>query len=197
MQVPEHDMPILASDAASMMRKRINKNSKPYTQAVMILNNKLVDRWKTEMLDKISDSNGQILSRNVWKTWLLFQEGVGTEKYMELKEQGVIRHVDENVLEFWKDFFENRSVEEMHSYGSGNVSFGWTIIQNELRMKSAEEKWDKIFSTSSDPHDWYKLSFKYSDLTQGKELPFWNEEILADVQEKVATVLMVQVEPTS
>lgn len=197
MASPEHDMPILASDAASMLRKRVNKNDKPYTQAVVRLNNKLVDEWKETLLDKISDSQGRVSSRKVWQTWILFQEGKGTAKFMELKEQGIIRHVEDEVLEYWKDFFQNKSVEEMHSYGSGNVSFGWTVIQNALRMRSAEEKWEKIFSRSEDPHDWYKLSFKYPGLIEGKDLPFWDADIYEDVHQKVATVLMVQVDPSN
>lgn len=194
--LPEHDVPILTSDAASMMRRKVNKNDKPYTQSVVRLNNQLVDEWKESLLDKISDSQGKILSVKVWQTWVLFQEGKGTERYMELREKGVIRHVENEVLDFWKDFFENKSVEEMHFYGTGNVSFGWTIIQNELRMMSAEEKWEKIFCKSGDPYDWYKLSFKHQELF-GNNLPFWTPEIYEDIHQKVATVLMVQVDPTN
>ena len=133
---------------------------------------------------------------NVWG-WQLYNEGIGVQKYVELRDKNMIPKVPKEVLEFWKEFFEKSSVEEMHQYGSGVISFGWGIIQNEIKIWYADEKWENFFSHFKDPLEWEKNRHKQSSLLDGKILPFWNEDILKDIQHKVVAVLMNQVQPQS
>lgn len=192
-RIDYYNQPIGVNDAASMLRSRVSSNERPYTQAVLKLNNKLVDEWKASVLDKISDRRGTIPSGRVWSSWQVFFEGKGISKYRELKDQEMIFTPTEEQVAFWKEFFENLSVEEMHAYGVGSVAFGWRVIEEHFRMWSADLKWENIYSKSEDPLDWEKLSYGHSNLMNGKMFPFWEEDQLNEIKQKVFTVLSVQV----
>ena len=195
-EVEFHDAPIKTTDAASMLRKAIRKNERPYTATVIRLNNKLVDEWKKTLLDRLADTRGMVRTIKVWQSWGIFYEGKNVKKVMDLRDKGVLPITNEKVVEFWVKFFDEAPIEEMHEYGHGTISFGWLILQNHIRLWCAEEKWNKIYSKSEDPYDWYEESFKHSDLVHGKILPFWDMEKLKEIETKVATILHVQVEPS-
>lgn len=193
-----YDQPISLRDASSMLRKRVRPNDKPYTQTTTKLNNRMVDDWAKNVLKPLADTRGTIPSGRVWGSWQLYYEGKGIEKYAKLREQGVLPRVEKEVLDFWIEFFETLSVEEMHDYGVGAVSSGWSIICNETRMHFADEKWEKLYSQSEDPLYWEKEHFKYKDLIDGIPHPFgWNREKFGEITEKVMTVLANQVTPTN
>nr|QBK86529.1 MAG: uncharacterized protein LCMAC102_03240 [Marseillevirus LCMAC102] len=200
MSAKQHDdyynAPISTGDAAAMLRRQPQQNERPYTSTTTKLNNRQVDEWKKNVLDKTAN-RGSIPSGRVWNSWQLYNEGNGVKKYIELRDKGMIPQISLGVLEFWKDFFKKSSVEEMHQYGSGVISFGWSIIQNEIKIWYANEKWDNLFSKFENPLEWEKNQHKFSSLLNGKILPFWTEEILKDIQHKVAAVLMNQVQPQS
>jgi len=190
----EYNQQLTIRDATSMFRRQLNKNERPYTATIIKLNNALVDEWEKKILNRIS-SNGTVLAGRVYQSWQLFTEGKAVQKIKNMLDNNLFNRPTEGVLEWWKNLFETSSIEVLHSYGSATIAFGWTIIQNELRLRSAEEKWEKIFSKSDDPYDWEELRFKHQDLINGRIYPFWNEEILKEIQEKISTILHVQAEP--
>lgn len=190
-----YNTPMLASDAAAMLRRKVQRNDRPYVADTTKLNNRKVDSWKKSVLDEISGPKGLVPSGRVWPSWQLYDEGLGVLKYQELKAKGLIPAVDPEVLEYWKDFFENLTVEEMHSYGSGVVSFGWGLIQNYLKMWYADQKYEALFSKFETPLEWERNHHPHKLLLEGRILPFWNEEMIKDIQQKVAAVLMNQVRP--
>ena len=190
-----YNAPMLTSDAASMLRRRAQRNDRPYIAETTKLNNRRVDDWKKNVLDKISDHRGMVLSGRVWHSWQLYDEGKNHLKYQELKSKGAIPKISPEVLEFWKDFFENLTVEEMHSYGSGTVSYGWGIIQNYFKMWYADQKYEKLFSQYSTPLEWERNYHPHKALLSGEILPFWDEETIKDIHHKVAAILINQVEP--
>lgn len=192
-----HDAPITTSDAASMLRRRVRKNERPYTATVIKMNNRLVDEWKKTLLDKLADHKGNVRTLIVWKSWGVFSEGKAVQKVIELRDQGVLPRTDSVAIDYWIKFFEKSTIEELHNYGHGTVSFGWLLLQNEIRLWCADQKWEKIYSKSDEPYDWYQESFKHPDLVQGKVLPFWDMDKLKEIEERMATVLHVQVEPTN
>ncbi len=187
--------PMLTSDAASMLRRRAQKNDRPYIAKTTKLNNRKVDDWKKNVLDKISDNRGMVLSGRVWHSWELYNEGKSVLKYRELKTKGVIPEISPDILEFWKDFFENLTVEEMHSYGSGAVSYGWGIIQTYNKMWYADQKYEKLFSQYSTPLEWERNYHRYKPLLFGEISPLWDEETRKDIYQKVGAVLINQVKP--
>lgn len=189
-----YNAPISVGDAVSMLMTVVDKNMKPYTSKVVQANNDLVNRWKKEMVIPLSDSKCTISSGAVVGMWTLFLEGITIKRYIEMKERGMIPTVEPHILEYWKDFFETMSVEDMHSHGTGLVSYGFTVIQNYFKMWYAEQKWERFYSKyPDDPVAWYKNYKSNKALITGKELPFWDEETMKDVNERVGTVLSVQV----
>lgn len=191
-----YNMPISTSDAAAMLRRRVAKNEKPYTQEVVKQNNRRVDAWKKNVLDKIADHRGFVPSGRVWGSWQLYDEGMSVREYRTLKAQGMIPEVSSEVLAYWREFFETMTPEEMTGYGSGTISTGWTILNSYIKMWYADQKYECVFSKSDDPLVWEKEYHKHTDLLQGKTLPFgWTEEQLKDIQEKVLSVLTNTVKP--
>lgn len=187
--------PISTGDASAMLRRRVQKNDRPYIAETTTLNNRMVDDWKTSVLDQIADSRGTVPSGRVWESWRLYNEGKGILKYHDLKEKGMILETLPEVLEFWKDFFEHLNVDEMHAYGSGTVSYGWGIIQNYFAMWYSDQKYEALFGKFDTPLEWEQNHHNHTALLTGEVLPFWTEEILKDIQQKIAAVLLNDVKP--
>lgn len=190
-----YNMPMSTSDAAAMLRRKVQRNDRPYVADTTKLNNRKIDTWKKTVLDKIADHRGSVPSGRVWPSWQLYDEGIGVVKYQEMKTQGVVPEISEKVLAFWKEFFEELTAEEMHEYGSGTISFGWGIIQNYFKMWYADQKYEVLFGKFETPLEWERNHHAHKPLLHGEVLPFWNEEILKDVQQKIGAVLMNQVQP--
>jgi len=198
MQNSEQDLdyfrsPISIDDACSMLRKRVQKNDRPYVTETNKLNNRKVDDWKKTVLQKICNDKGMMPSGKVAKSWELYEEGKVIEKYMEIRKKGMIPDYPKEVIDFWKVFFETLSIEEMHEYGSGVISTGWIILQSYIKSWFAEEKWNRLFSHSSDPLWWEQHHHEHSAYLDGKILPFWDLEQLKDITQKVGVILGNQV----
>jgi hypothetical protein len=188
-----YNAPISIEDAASMFRKKIQKNDRPYVSETTKLNNDKIEDWKETVLQKICSETGTIPAGRILKCWELYSEGKVIEKFMETKKMGMMLEYPDNVVEYWKEFFENLTIGEMHTYGPGVISTGWHIIQSYIKMWFAEEKWSRLFSHSSDPLYWEKNYRPHTMYLDGSVLPFWNPEMFKDIAEKVATVLGNQV----
>jgi hypothetical protein len=189
-----YNSPISIGDAVSMFTTEIQKNARPYTRAVIEANNKLVNRWKKEMVVPLADDKCTLPSGALVGMWTLFLEGVTIKSYIEMRNKGMMPDIEPEVLEYWKEFFETMSVEDMHAYGTGLVSYGFTLIQNHFKRWYAEQKWERFYSKyPDDPVAWYNNYKEHKALITGKETPFWDEETTKDVNERVATVLQVQV----
>lgn len=190
------NMPMLVSDASSTLRRKVNSYDREYVKITTKLNNRLVDDWEDKVLRNIADDKGQVPSGRVWNSWQLFLEGHEIKQYQKLKEEGKIVDCPEEILDYWKDFFENKTPEEMHSYGTGAVSHGWGIIQNYFKTWFADKKWELLYSKfPDDPLAWEKNYYKHSDIIFGKVLPFWTEDQLKDIHFKVGSVLFNTVKP--
>ena len=191
-----YNAPILVGDAASMLRRHVQKNDRPYVSDTTKLNNRLVDQWKKDVLVRMADHRGMLPSGRVWQSWQLFDEGRSIKKFIELKEQGMLPDPPAEVIEFWKEFFETLTVSEMHEYGSGTISAGWSILQTHITRWFADKKWELLFSKKPDDPLWWEKNYhSHTAYLNGEVLPFWNGEELKDVQQKVSAVLMNQVQP--
>ena len=143
-----YDSPISTEDAASMLRRKVQLNDRPYVSTTTKLNNQKVDNWKSSVLNKISNHKGCVPSGRIWQSWVLFDEGNSVKKYIKLRDEGLIPRISKDILEFWKDFFEKLTVDEMHNYGAGTVSAGWTLIKTYIQTWFIEQKYEKLFSKS-------------------------------------------------
>lgn len=191
----EYLTPILVSDATSMLKKNISRNERPLTRTVQELNNKKIDNWKTQVLDKLSDENGRVPSGKVWDYWSTYDEGLEILSYYNLYEKGSITEFPEEVVDYWLDAFENLEVEELYELGTGAVMYGWSVIDLTIKLWLAKKKYDVLYSKSDDPLYWEKHKNEFSDIVDGKQLPFWNHDILKDVTQKIGVILQNSVRP--
>jgi len=186
--------PISVTDASSMLRATPQKNELPYTVRVIKMNNKLVDEWEKKILRKIEDRRGTVPSGKVWPSWQLFKEGKEMIKYSEVSD--MIPRASKEQLEFWITFFENSTIEELYEIGIGALGFGWSVIEDEIRLWNADKKWEELFSQTEDPLEWEKKSPSHQALLRGDLFPFWDKKKLQTIGEKVGTIFNLQITPT-
>lgn len=187
-----YDAPIKISDAASMLRKTIPKNEKPYTTKAIKFNNKLVDEWEKNLSATVVA--GSVPASRVYESWTTFLEGRHLAHFQKLKELGMISEPTEEQLSFWKDLFENLTIQELQEYGPLNISIGWNMIDSHIRNWLCDRKWEEFYSKNDDFAWREKNFFSASDILRGKRLPFWTFEELRDIREKVMTVLTTVVD---
>lgn len=191
-----YDSPIKINDAANILLRRIGKNERPYVATNLKLNNELVEEWKNKVLKNIADSRGAVPSGRVWGSWELFIEGKNSRKFVQLINDGYILPFPEEVVGYWRKLFETASIEELHSFGAGSISYGWNLLTTHTKMWFAREKYEKIFSKSDDPLDWERSHHKHKELLHGEVHPFgWTKEVFSEIQDKVKSILMNQVYP--
>lgn len=191
-----YNTPILVEDACSMLRRKISKNEKPYTVEIIKYNNDLVNEWKRVILENVCHPDGKIASGKIPNMWITFEEGKTIGKYMDLKKEGLLQEYPMKTVLFWRDFFENLSVTEMREYGWGIVANGWKYLNSYVLDYFIIKKWETLYSKSEDPLYWEKNSFLVSDFSKGKPHPFWDEELLKDIQQKVDTIISNPVKPS-
>ena len=184
-----YNAPIAIDDVAGMYRRKVQRNDRPYIAETTKLNNRTVDDWKKNVLQKICDGEGKVPANRVEKSFRLYEEGKNIEQYMEMKKKGMVPVYSDEVIEFWKDFFENLTVGELHAHGSGVVATGWLLIQEYTKVWFAEQKWERLFSKSRDPLWWEENYHSHTDYLDGKIHPLWTNEKMDDIFQKVAAVL--------
>lgn len=187
-----YNLPISVDDAASMLRVLIPKNEKPYTTEVMRMNNRMVERWKTELLDRLQNTSGKIPSGIVWNSWMIFNDGLETRKLLS-QGDNIIRPSEEEV-EKWRNLFENSTITELYELGRSVLVYGWELIKTDIRLWVSQEKYNRLFYDDN-VYEWYQRSKSQQDLINGKCLPYWSPEILTDVSDKITTILHLIVQP--
>lgn len=185
---------ISTSDAASMLRKKIAPNTKPYTESVIKCNNKLVDQWKSEVLDKIA-THGCVDASIVVDSWIHFYEGMSLTQLNQLITQGHLAVPKLEQVEYWRALFQKSTVEQLHALGSGTIAMGWLTCENYGKYWYAQEKWKRIYSQSESPLIWEKERTKHRSLIRGEEFSLWDKETEEDVRQKVSTILRTPVAP--
>ena len=188
------NLPMSTSDAAGMLRVNVQRNGREYDNAVIRLNNKIVDDWKEKVLDRMS-SNRKVAAGVVWPSFCNYLEGLTCIRLMEMVKAGLIPEIPEKTLEFWKQLFETSSIQDLHNYGSGTISTGWGIVTSYIKLWYAKQKYDELFSKDEDPLYWEKNRHKHSALMNGEIMPFWDKETFKDISDKVRTILQIQVQP--
>lgn len=195
---PDHDpndTPILIDDLLNMLVIKISPNERPYTASVYTKNNEHLQEWRVRVLEKICDERQRISSvHRAWNSWNLFYEGKSLLKYRELVESGHIVPPSSDVAMKWKEFFETHTIEEMCDYGSGNVSYGWNIIESYLKYHFTSYMIEHFFSKSDDPLWWEVNHPLYKQLQAAAPFPFWSDDVMKLYGQRVITVLKTPVE---
>lgn len=188
--------PVRISDAASMLRVKIDPNERPYTQATMKFNNSLVDEWHEKVLRKICNKDAAIRSGQMWFEWQVFFTGKTITQFMKHLETGLVSRPSEKSVNFWIKTFSDSSIEELVQLGSPLIGHGWKLIIDESFIRSSAEKWEKIYRLSDDPLEWRIIANNHPKLwNMDHESPFWSQEQLENVTQKVHTILKTIISP--
>jgi hypothetical protein len=191
------NIPIRIGDAASMMRKAVPPNERPYTRTVLKFNNKLVDEWEEKVLRKICGSSGTILAGQVFSEWHYFYNGKTIKSFINGLNDGIISRPAEKAVEYWVDVFTRFSVKQLTDLGSPLVGYGWKLIIDETYIREQLNKWDKIYCLSDDPLQWRKLANDHPKLWNiDGESPFWGPDDFVNISEKVLTFLKTPIAPS-
>lgn len=193
---PGHS-PIRISDAASMLRRFVNPNERPYTVAMLKYNNSLVDEWHDKVLVKIADKDTMIRAGMVWGEWQFFHHGKTVPQFIKEYEAGHICRADKKTIDYWVNLFTKKSVDDLALMGQSSVGHGWKLIVDETFIRSSLDKWEKVYKGTNDPMVWRKRAHDNPKLWAADyDSPFWAVEELQDVTQKVMTVLKSSVSPS-
>lgn len=187
-------MPMKISDAASMFRRKISPNERPYEKEIMTLNNKIVDRWYNEVLCK-STNDGTMPAGRVSESFGVFYEGLEVTQFQNFKEH-LLEYPEEKVR-FWIKFLSESSMATLHVAGVGIVSAAWSIVTNAVRCHFANAQWEKVYSLTTDPKKWDELADANPHVMHGRPLPFdLDLETMKGMEAKVSVMVKVLLEPT-
>lgn len=189
--------PIRVIDAASMMRRPIHANERPYTRAVLKSNNRLVDQWEEQVLKKICGSSGTIAAGQVFSEWMYFYTGKTIKKFIENLNAGLITRPTKEAVDKWVDVFTACNVKQLIDMGQPLVGYGWKLIKDETYIRDQLSKWETIYSKTDDPLQWRKIANDHPKLwNMDGESPFWGPEDFAEIKEKVMTILSITIQPS-
>lgn len=189
--------PIRVSDAATMMRRPIAPNERPYTRTVLKSNNRLVDEWEETVLKKICSSNGTVISGQVFSEWYYFYTGKTIKGFIESLNNGLIARPSEEAVTKWVDIFTTYNVKKLTDLGQPLVGYGWKLIRDETFIRDQLLKWENIYSKTEDPLQWRKLANNFPKLwNMDGESPFWGPDDYVDINEKVMTFLSISIRPS-
>jgi hypothetical protein len=193
---PSHT-PVRISDAASMLRKRVEANERPFTKDIIKFNNSLVDEWHDSVLKKICNKNASVRSGQIYGEWQYFYCGKTIKNFIEYLNQGIVCRPSRGAVEYWVNIFNTLSVKELAKIGPSTVAHGWKLIIDESMIRDNLAKWENIYSLSDDPLEWRKLANNNPKLfNENGENPFWDPEEYQNITQKVMTVLKVQISPS-
>lgn len=176
-----------AKDFSRFLELRIIESDSKYTRSIKKLVNKNLKRWVDEVAPLL-EKNGKIDPVIGWDSLMFFLEGVSVGKYIAMMDHFDIPS-DEDVV-WWKNFFEEKSVEELYMYGSATLDYGWNIVTTAIRDHIAKDKWENVYLLTEDPKEWESVRGKYED-----RFPFWNKDKLSEIAQKVMAILHTPLEP--
>lgn len=188
------NQPMKISDAASMLRRVVGKNERPYDKEVLTRNNRIVDEWYDKVLKKIASPNGTVPAARVHPSFITFFEGREIARYQQYKDS-LVKYSPQQV-KFWIEFLHSSSIGELHDAGVGIVTAAWSIITNAVRHHFADLKWKEVYSHSDDPLEWDRLANDKPSLFNGRNMPFeLSRTILQEIEEKVRAISSKPIEP--
>lgn len=186
--------PMRIADAANMFRRPVSKNERPYEKEVLIQNNEIIEEWYKKVLLGIAGKQSEIPSGRVNQCLQTFLQGKEIQQHQNYKEH--LLEYPEHKIRFWIDKFTTASVTELSKMGYGLVSAGWNIITMGIRYYFADQKWEKVYSQSSDPLVWDKLANANPHLMNGRPMPFdLSFESFKELEDKVMAVLKNPIGP--
>lgn len=184
----EKDNLILVSDAASMFRRVIRENDRPFVKSNKRWNNRRVDAWQKDLLNKVS-RKGKLRAEILPSLWILYVRGQEVTTVME--SEGRIPSCEEKEIDPWRDFFASATVEALQKRGKHMVAHGWALLQEYFLAYQMRLQWEKVFQDTTSPYEWYEKHLEFRTLFSGTEplMPFWSLDEYKIITERVVTFL--------
>jgi hypothetical protein len=196
---PDYDMmnaPMRITDAASMLRRVIDPNERPYTKTVLKYNNSLVDEWYEKVLKLICNKEGFCRSGSIYPEWEIFYTGKNLSKFINCLNEGVICRPNEKAVAHWVKIFTEYSMKNLIELGSSVVGAAWKMIIDETYIRKSLDQWELVYKHSDDPLVLRKLANNHPKLwSVDGESPFWGAEQYAEISQKVITILKTPIKP--
>lgn len=193
-----HRNPIEATTAGScktiaefrtMHLRKIPRNIDPYTECVLKTNNLEIEKF-CGVLDKV---DLDVLDfHDIRELWEIYKDGI---EIMKLHSLGGVYTLPENIVAFWKDFFEHNSLEKMlGEMSTGMIGVGWSMIINHIKTTFIKEKFSSFYNIHS-PVEWIRNSGEFRGVFVGMNLKnvFWTKDVFNSIAEKVGTILKLPV----
>jgi len=181
---------ISVNDLIQMFTQKIQPNTPPYKKEMILSNNDLIDTWNKDMLQNIA-KDGKVNCKIATEMWKIFEEGMNIIDFLENTKEYIPRLTDKHMNKIKCMFLED--ITSLINYGVVSVSQCWNVLNNEISLRLAEEKYEKVFS--KDVEEWYELSKKHHLLFENFRNPLFTEEEFKDVLEKVKTILSTPITP--
>ena len=183
------DTKILVSDAVDMILHKIKVNTPPFQASAMKKDNLLVQQWAKQVLEKFMDDDGRVDADMVADSWEWFYRGCTTVPVMKFIEKGLVELPSEKVVDHWRDWLANATVEEMHNEGVITVSEALNACQTFYRHWYIQKAYDLCYSQSDDPYQWELMRPKFKEISRGNGYQLWSREVHENVLEKCNAVL--------
>lgn len=126
-------------------------------------------------------------------------EAEGDEHGAEKPKSKDIKKDEYTLAEYWAKIIENSSPEELYEMGQDVVAGGWNVIHGEIIRLNMLEKWEKVYKGIDDPLEWRKRgrdNIKLWSIEFYGE-PFWNEDKLKEMKDKVSPIIGIKIQPTN
>lgn len=140
--------PINVNDFAKAIQKPISANEKPYTASARKVDNAEIDEFVSTVLSQFQDSKKQVVVKDAWFYFEIFRERREIERMQAIKSHlprptdAQLRHIITTL--------KNSTVEELKGLGNFAVAYAWDVLTKEIKMRSSEEKWKTVYSTTTD-----------------------------------------------
>jgi len=189
-----YDAPMSIEDACSMFRVKIGKNEKPYSASIMKRNNQTVDQWKKTMLIPLAKGSTQLPASKISAAWQVFEEGIETRRMMANRES--LTFPEEKAARVAKDVLLSKSLEELTEMGPSTVGVLFRTCIEFIRWWRTTQLYEKVYSLSDDPVQWYRDVQEEMKLFKGEELNLWTKAEFEEVSEKVNPIMNLRIRPT-
>ena len=187
---PINSQTIDIKDIETVLICPIDKNELPYKQKVILEYNKNINDWVKNVLPDIVKEQNDVktIDRNEIVAELgFFHDGNIIHKFMSSYNKGLILRPSGKSVKYWKNLFENGSINELMEIGHMTVKQGWKIITDEIYIRSVLYKWNCIYNVSTNPIDWRN---QVKNLDKNKQTyKLWDDDTHRSSIQKVLTVI--------
>lgn len=185
-----YNVKIRVSDAASMFRRKCEKNERPYTQSAIKLLNSNIDEWENKVLKRLSSHSGDLKSGQVGNAIQSFIDYKELPKFVKYSER--LPQMRKEDVEFWVKTIRDSTIEQLYDIGFITLSLAWQYVEMEVKRFFYQEKYDVIVSVAKNELDSYNVSQRNIHIFKGDtdRMPYGlTKEDYDDMREKIGTIM--------